>query len=67
MGFYQTTIQNQVWQENGSCQGWNSVGQPEDPNDSVMEFAAKMNSNFSQLRELIPRGQIVNIPATTAD
>ena len=32
-----------------------------DPQDHVDEYAAKMNSNFSQLRELIPRGQIVNI------
>jgi len=38
-----------------------------DPQDHVDEFAAKMNSNFSQLRELIPRGQIVNIPAQPAD
>jgi len=31
-----------------------------DPQDLVDEYAAKMNSNFSQLRELIPKGQIVN-------
>ncbi len=37
-----------------------------DPNEPVMEFAAKLNSNFSQLPELIPRGQIVNIPANAA-
>jgi hypothetical protein len=34
-----------------------------DSNDSVMEFAAKMNSNLSQLCERIPRRQILNIPA----
>ena len=38
-----------------------------DPNDHVDEFATKMNSNFSQLQELIPRGQIINIPANAAD
>jgi len=38
-----------------------------DPNKKVMDFAAKINSNFSQLCELIPRGQIVNIPVATAD
>jgi hypothetical protein len=29
-----------------------------DSNDHVSVFAAKMNNNFSQLRELIPRGKI---------
>jgi len=38
-----------------------------DPNKPVMKFAAKMNSNFSQLKELIPRGQFNNIPAAPAD
>jgi len=38
-----------------------------DPNDPVNKFAAKMNNNFSQLRELIPRGQIVNIPENPAN
>jgi hypothetical protein len=38
-----------------------------DPNDHVDEFVAKMNSNFSQLQELIPRGQIVNIPEQPAN
>jgi hypothetical protein len=33
-----------------------------DPNNPVDEFAAKMNNNFSQLREIILKGQIVNIP-----
>jgi len=37
------------------------------PNEQVMDFAAKMNSNFSQLRLLIPRGQIVNIWVALAD
>jgi len=32
-----------------------------DPNDQVDEFAAKMNANFRQLQELIPRGESVNI------
>jgi len=38
-----------------------------DSNDHVSVFAAKMNNNFSQLRELIPRGEIRNIPAAPAD
>ncbi len=38
-----------------------------DPAMPVMKFAAKINSNFSQLREMILRGQIVNIPANSAD
>ncbi len=29
-----------------------------DSKDHVSVFAAKMNNNFSQLRELIPRGEI---------
>jgi hypothetical protein len=29
-----------------------------DPQDHVDEYAAKMNSNFSQHRELIPRGKL---------
>jgi len=37
-----------------------------DQNKPVLKFAAKMNSNFSQLKELIPRGQFNNIPATPA-
>ncbi len=36
-------------------------------NGHVSVFAAKMNNNFSQLRELIPGGQIVNIPAAPAN
>ena len=32
-----------------------------------MKFAARMNSSFSQLREMIPRGQIVNIPQDPAN
>ena len=31
-----------------------------------MKFAARINSSFSQLREMIPRGQIVNIPQDPA-
>jgi len=38
-----------------------------DPQDHMDEYPAKMNSNFSQLRELIPRGQIVNIPENPAN
>jgi len=38
-----------------------------DPNEPFMEFAAKMNTNFSQLQELIPMGQIANIPAQPTD
>jgi hypothetical protein len=38
-----------------------------DPTKPVMKFATKINSSFSQLRELIPQGQIVNIPANPAD
>jgi len=38
-----------------------------DPNDHVSQFAAKMNTNVSQLRELIPLGEIVNILATPAE
>jgi len=38
-----------------------------DPNDQVSDFAAKMNNNLSQLRELIPWGQIVNIPEAPAN
>jgi len=38
-----------------------------DPNNPVDEFAAKRNANFSQLRDLIPRGQIVNIPGQPAN
>jgi len=34
-----------------------------DPAEHVDQFAAKMNTNFSQLRELIPRGEVVNVPA----
>jgi len=34
-----------------------------DPNEHVSQFAAKMNTNFSQLRDIIPRGEVVNVPA----
>ena len=39
------------------------VEQTEQP----MKFAARLNSAFSQLREMIPRGQIVNIPQDPAN
>jgi len=38
-----------------------------DPQVHVDEYATKINSNFSQLRELISRGQIVNIPENSAN
>jgi len=38
-----------------------------EPNDHAIQFAAKMNNNFSQLRETIPRGEIVNIPAALGE
>jgi hypothetical protein len=34
-----------------------------EPNEHVSQFAAKMNTNFSQLRDIIPRGEVVNVPA----
>jgi len=34
-----------------------------DPNEHVDQFAAKMNTNFSQLHDIISRGEIVNVPA----
>jgi hypothetical protein len=37
------------------------------PNEHVDQFAAKMNTNFSQLRDIIPRGKIVNVPADLAE
>jgi len=33
-----------------------------DPNDHVSQFAAKMNNNFSQLREIIPGGKLSTYP-----
>jgi len=38
-----------------------------DPNEHVDQFAAKMNTNFSQLRDIIPPGEIVNVQADIAD
>ena len=38
-----------------------------DPNDHVDNFAAKLNTNFSQLRDLIPPGEVVNVPADRND
>jgi len=38
-----------------------------EPNDHVSQFAAKMNDNFSQLREIIPWGEIVNVPAALGE
>ncbi len=37
-----------------------------DPNEHVSQFATKMNSHFSQLWDIIPQGEIVNIPAAPA-
>ena len=37
-----------------------------EPTEQPMKFAARLNSAFSQLREMIPRGQIVNIPQDPA-
>jgi hypothetical protein len=34
-----------------------------DPNEHVSQFAAKMNTNFCQLRDIISRGEIVNVLA----
>jgi hypothetical protein len=34
-----------------------------DPNKHVSQFAAKMNTNFRQLCDIIPRGEVVNVPA----
>jgi len=34
-----------------------------DPNEHVSQFAAKLNTNFSQLRDIIPAGEVVNVPA----
>jgi len=36
-----------------------------DPNEHISHFAAKMNMNFSQLCDIIPKVEIVNIPAGT--
>jgi hypothetical protein len=33
-----------------------------DPNEHVSQFAAKLNTNFSQLRDIIPNGEVVNVP-----
>jgi len=38
-----------------------------DPNEHVDHFAAKINTNFSQLRDIIPKGEIVNVPAEIGD
>jgi len=38
-----------------------------DSNEHVSQFAAKMNTNFSQLRDIIPNGEVVNIPINRDD
>ena len=38
-----------------------------DPNEHVDSFAAKLNTNFSQLRDIIPPGEVVNVPANRDD
>ncbi len=38
-----------------------------DPNEHVSEFAAKLNTNFSQLRDIIPNGEVVGVPADIGD
>ncbi len=38
-----------------------------DPNEHVDNFAAKLNTNFSQLRDIIPLGEVVNVPAARED
>jgi hypothetical protein len=37
------------------------------PDEHPVKFAARLNSAFSQLRELIPKGTIFNLPANAAD
>ena len=34
-----------------------------EPNEHVSDFAAKLNTNFSQLRDIIPPGNVINVPA----
>ncbi len=38
-----------------------------DPQEHVSKFAAKLNTNFSQLRDIIPLGEVVNVPADRND
>jgi hypothetical protein len=54
--------------EDGFQETWDFIDNLKmDPNNHVSQFAAKMNSNFSQLRDIIPCVGIINIPAALGE